>query len=190
MADTGEVTRLLGAFRDGNREAFDRLVPLIYEDLRRIARSRLRGARPGDTLDTTSLVNEAWLRLVDQTGAEWKDRDHFLCVCARAMRQVVVSNARRRSAAKRGGSDAKATLDENRISGPSEPEPVLELDRALERLAERDEALARVVECRHFAGMTGDETARALGLSARTVERHWVRARAWLREDLGGDIRS
>lgn len=188
MAETGEITRLLGAFRDGDREAFDRLVPLVYDDLRRIARARLSGARPGDTLDTTSLVNEAWLRLAQQSHANWKDREHFLRVCARAMRQIVLSNARRRATSKRGSGKRAVTLDEERIPGPQRAEQVIALDRALDRLAARSERLARVVECRHFAGMTGDETARALGISARTIERDWIRARAWLREDLRSDL--
>lgn len=189
MADTREVNELLAALRDGNREAFDRVVDLVYQDLRRIARASLRGAGPGDTLQTTSLVNEAWLRLRKHHGAGWQDRDHFLRVCARAMRQIVVSGARRRAAGKRGGGQRPVTLDEQQLPGPEQAEAVLALDGALDRLARHNERLARVVECRHFAGMSADETGRALGISGRTVDRDWIRASAWLREALAEEGR-
>jgi RNA polymerase sigma factor (TIGR02999 family) len=186
VADAGEVTQLLLAFREGDREAFARLVPLIYDDLRRIARSHLRRSGGGRTLNTTGLVHEAYLRLVDRTRANWEDRNHFLSVCAVAMRQIVISDARRRAAAKRGGGDRQVTLDEGRISADRDAEWLLALDRALDRLAERHERLARVIECRYFAGLTEQETADALGASLRTIQRDWTRARAWLREELGG----
>lgn len=186
MADPGDVTRLLDAYRGGDREAFDRLVPLLYDDLRRIARAHLRGGRGGRTLETTGLVHEAWLRLADHTRAAWQDRSHFLAVCAVAMRQIVISDARRRQAAKRGGGERQVTLDEGKVSGGDDAEQLLALDRALDRLADRDGRLARVVECRFFAGLTEQETAEALGASLRTVQRDWTRARAWLREELGG----
>ena len=117
MANPGEVTQLLVAFREGNREAFDRLVPLIYDDLRRIARAHLKRAGGDRTLNTTGLVHEAYLRLVDQSQAQWEDRNHFLAVCAVAMRQIVISDARRRAAAKRGGGEKQVTLDEGQVSG-------------------------------------------------------------------------
>ncbi|HXV75964.1 MAG TPA: sigma-70 family RNA polymerase sigma factor [Candidatus Polarisedimenticolaceae bacterium] len=186
MSDPGEVTRLLVAYREGDREAFDRLVPLVYQDLRRIARAHLRRMRAGHTLDTTGLVHEAYLRMVDQTRAEWVDRQHFLSVCARAMRQIVVSNARRHGAAKRGGGDRRVTLDEERIAEARRAEWLVALDRALERLGSHNERLVRVVECRYFAGLSEQETAAALDSSLRTVQRDWTRARAWLREELGG----
>jgi RNA polymerase sigma factor (TIGR02999 family) len=186
VSGPGEVTRLLVAIQKGDRDAFDRLVVLVYDDLRRIARSRLRGRRSGDTLDTTALVHEAWLRLAPATRTEWSSREHFFCVAARAMRQIVVSNARRHLATKRGGGERAVTLETGRVASDTDLQGIVDLGLALDRLAMHDETLARVVECRHFAGMTGEETARALGLSERTVERHWVRARAWLRKDLGG----
>ncbi len=170
MAQDGEITSLLDAYRKGDRDAFDRLVPLVYSDLRRIARAKLRGAHPDQTLGATSLIHEAWVRLADRTGAVWQDRNHFLCVCARAMRQIVVSNARRKNAIKRGGEQRDVTFDEEQISGAGSDDEILDLDRALERLAEREERLARVVECLHFAGMTAAEAAEALGVSSRTVE--------------------
>ena len=186
MADPGEVTRLLVAYRDGDQNAFERLVPMVYDDLRRIARAHLRRKRAGHTLNTTVLVHEAYLRLVDQSHANFEDRQHFLSVCARAMRQIIISNARKHAAAKRGGGEKRVVLDEDRLGGGQDAEWLLSLDRALERLGERDERLARVVECRYFAGLNEEETAQALGTSLRTVQRDWMRARAWLREDLGG----
>ena len=187
MSQAGDVTQLLFAFREGDREAFDRLVPLVYTDLRRIARAHLRGGKSGQTLNTTGLVHEAYLRMVDQTKAQWEDRNHFLAVCAVAMRQIVISNARRRAAAKRGGDEQRVTLDEGRVSEDRDATWLLELDRALDKLAEHNERLARVVECRYFAGLTEVETAEATGSTLRTVQRDWTRARAWLREELGGD---
>jgi RNA polymerase sigma factor (TIGR02999 family) len=181
-----DVTELLIAHRDGSPDAFDRLVPLVYEDLRRIARIQLRRVRGGDTLDTGALVNEAYLRLVDQTRASWRDRGHFFAVAAIAMRQIVVDHARRRTRLKRGGDKAIVPLDEANEPGSREAAHVLEVDLALKKLAARDERLARVVECRYFAGLTEEETAAALGVSIRTAQREWFKARAWLRSELGG----
>jgi RNA polymerase sigma-70 factor (ECF subfamily) len=187
MADTGEVTRLLLAHRRGDAAAMDDLLPMVYDDLRRIARAHLRRIRGGGTLNATGLVHEVYLRLVDQTQVGWEDRQHFLSVCARAMRQIVISNARRHAAAKRGGGDQRVTFDEEQISDSQQAKWLLSLDQALDRLATKNERLARVVECRYFAGLSEQETADALGASLRTVQRDWKRARAWLREDLGGD---
>ena len=131
-------------------------------------------------------MHEAYLRLVDQTRAQWEDRNHFLAVCAVAMRQIVISNARRRAAAKRGGDEQRVTFDEERTPQDGDAEWLLALDRALNRLAQHNERLARVVECRYFAGLTEAETAEATGSTLRTVQRDWTRARAWLREELGG----
>jgi RNA polymerase sigma factor (TIGR02999 family) len=180
----GDVTQLLVAFRGGDRGAFDRLVPLVYADLRRIARSHLRRAAGGQTLNTTGLVHEAYIRMVDQDQANWEDRNHFLSVCAVAMRQIVISNARKRAAAKRGGGEKQVTLEEGKVRDDCNAEWLLALDRALDRLAAHSERLARVVECRYFAGLSAQETAEALSTSLRTVERDWTRARAWLREAL------
>jgi len=185
MTDGGDVTRLLHAYGEGDREAFDRLVPLVYDDLQRIARAQLRGRKPGQTLDTAGLVHDAYLRLVDQTKADFQDRQHFLAVCAKAMRQIVISNARRKNAAKRGGGDRPATLNEDLHGDAGRDEWLLALDEALERLAKRDERLGKVVECRFFAGYTEQETAEVLGASLRTVQRDWMRAKAWLREEMG-----
>lgn len=187
MPESGDVTRLLRAFRGGDRAALDRLVPLVYEDLRRIARAHVSRGPAGSTLQATSLINEAYLRLVDQTKAHFEDREHFFAVCARAMRQIVISNARRHAAQKRGGGEAYVTWDDGVARAPEKPEWWMRLDEALDRLATRDERLARVVECRYFVGLTEEETASALGQSLRTVQRDWQRARAWLRVDMDED---
>ena len=184
MSQPADVTQLLVAYGQGDRQAFDQLLPMVYEDLRRIARRQLR-SRPGQTLDTTSLVHESYLKMVDQRKADWQNRVHFLAVAARAMRQVIISHARRRGAAKRGAGGVRETLDEGRIAVAEQAEQLLALDQALDRLGERDERLVRVVECRFFAGLSEDETAAALGVSLRTVQRDWMRARVWLRESLG-----
>jgi RNA polymerase sigma factor (TIGR02999 family) len=186
------ITDLLAAHRDGDAEALSRLVPIVYEDLRKIARRQLRGARPGQTLDTTALVHEAYLRLVDQTRTPWNDRAHFFAVAARAMRHILVDYARNRSAAKRGGGIPPLPLDEGREGAASavDAETLLAIDRALETLSKLDPRLPQVVECRFFAGLTEDETAEALGVSLRTVQRDWMRARAWLREELGAEPHS
>lgn len=189
MAGSGDVTQLLHAFRDGDRAAFDRLIPLVYDDLRRIARAHAARGPSGHTLQATSLVNEAYLRLVDQTQARLEDREHFFAVCACAMRQIVISNARRHAAQKRGGGAPDVTWDDGVARAPEKPEWWIELDQALDRLAERDPRLARVVEVRYFVGLTEEETAEALGQSLRTVQRDWQRARAWLRDDMRDDER-
>lgn len=188
MENRGQVTQLLHAYAGGDRDALDRLLPLLYYDLRRIAAAHVRRGPSNHTLNPTGLVHEAYLRLVDQTRAGYEDRQHFLSVCARAMRQIVISNARKHAAAKRGGADQRVTLDEGVAAAPERAEWLLELDRALERLGARNERLARVVECRYFAGYSEAETAEALGSSLRTVQRDWMRARAWLREELGDAV--
>ena len=184
LAEPGEITQLLKAYDEGDRTAFDRLVPLVYDDLRRLARRHLRRGPRGRTLDTTGLVHEAYLKLAGSPGLRVKDRGHFMAVTACAMRQVIVSRARARLAAKRGGGEVPAVLDEERVGvGPS-AEWLIDLDRALAGLRERDEQLARVFECRYFAGLSEEETAQTLGVSLRTAQRGWMRARAWLRATL------
>jgi RNA polymerase sigma factor (TIGR02999 family) len=184
MEKSGDVTELLLAYRGGDREAFDRLVPLVYEDLRRIARRQLGRGNPDRVLDTTSLVHESYLKLVDGGRVDWQDRAHFLGVASRAMRQVVIGYARRRGAAKRGGGSHQTTLDDGHIAIDSQAEWLLGLDEALVRLGEKSPRLARIVECRFFAGLSEEETASALGVSLRTAQRDWMRARAWLQEEL------
>lgn len=181
-----EITRLLQQHHGGDRAAFDALVPLVYERLRAIARGQLSRAGQRDrTLGTTGLVQEAYLQLVDEHGVDWQDRGHFYAICARAMRRILVDAARRRHAAKRGGGVVDVTLQPDLVAIDSDADHVLAVDRALDGLAAFNERLARVVECRYLAGLTEEETAQALGSSLRTVQRDWMRARAWLLQALG-----
>ena len=183
QSEPSEVTRLLRECAGGRNEAFDDLIEVVYGDLRRIARRSLRGERSGHTLDTTALVHEAYLKLVPQAEASWRDRAHFFAVASRVIRHVLIDYARRRNADKRDGG-IRVPLRENMM--PSEPEGVdlVALDEALERLGARDERLVRIVECRFFGGMTIEETATALDISPRTVDRGWARARTYLYRDL------
>jgi RNA polymerase sigma factor (TIGR02999 family) len=185
MAGSGSVTELLIAYRDGDRGAFDRLVPLLYDDLRKIARAQLRRGRPGATLGTTVLVHEVYLKMADQQRLDARDRGHFLAISAHAMRQVIADYARRRTAAKRGGHSDPLPLDEAPELADREARWLLEVDQAQERLSARNPRMAQVVECRFFAGYSEEETAEALDTSLRTVQRDWMRARAWLKEELG-----
>ena len=167
------------------------LVPIVYEELRRIARRHLRAEREGHTLTTSALVHEAYLKLADQTRAEWNDHAHFLAVAAQAMRRVLIDYARQHHAAKRGGDRQRVTLESGVIGpGPDRAESLVALDDALTRLAKLDERQARVVECRFFAGMTEEETARVLGVTARTVRRDWVKAKAWLYGEISDHLSS
>ena len=180
-----DITQLLKAHGEGNAEALDQLVPLVYDDLRRIARVQLRRRRGAETLDTAGLVNEAYMRLVDQSQATWNSRGHFFAVSSIAMRQIVVDHARRRARVKRGGDQGFVPLDEARDQASDDAERILEVDLALQKLAGVDPRLAKVVECRYFAGLSESETALALGVSVRTAQREWYKARAWLRSELG-----
>ena len=179
-----DLTRLLAAHREGDRDAFGRLLPLVYRDLQRLAKRQLGHRRPGQTLDTTSLVHEAYLKLVDSDQSAWQDRGHFFAVASIAMRQIVIDYARQSQAKKRGGEQRALGLDGVEIAIDEQADTLLAIDRALQRLHEIDERLPRVVECRFFTGLTEEETAEALGVSTRTVERDWKRARAWLRREL------
>ena len=180
-----DVTELLLAHGEGRTGAFDQLLPLVYHDLRRLARAQLRRRAPGATLDTTGLVHEAYLKLVDQSRASWRDRGHFFAVSAMAMRHILVDHARRRTRHKRGGEASVLPLDEARVAIARDAEQLVALDLALQRLQQVDERLVRVVECRYFAGYSEQETAEALGVSLRTAQRDWLKARAWLRRELG-----
>jgi RNA polymerase sigma factor (TIGR02999 family) len=181
-----DLTALLAAHAEGQADALDKLVPLVYHDLRRMARGHLRRRRPDDSLNTTGLVHEVYLRLVDQSRATWRDRGHFFAVSAMAMRQIVIDHARRRVRLKRGGDQVMVSLDDAPDPAAREADQVLAIDQALQGLAAIDARLARVVECRYFAGLTEEETAAALQVSVRTAQREWFKARAWLREALGG----
>ena len=164
----------------------DRLLPLVYDELRRIAHRQLGRERTGHTLSTTALVHEAYLRLVDQTRARWVDRAHFFAVAAGVMRRILVDYARRFRAAKRGGDAQRVDLDLAEVSLEERSEMVINLDEALGRLAELNPRLSQVVEYRFFGGMTEEETAEALGVTDRTVRRDWIKAKAWLSRELQG----
>lgn len=187
----GEITGLLAAARQGDGDAASRLMSLVYDELRVMARRQLRGRRPGQTLTTTALVHEVYLKLVDQDGVPWQDRSHFFSVAALAMRHILVDSARRRVAKKRGGEEVRIEFDELRLAG-GEPDAearaveVLAIDRALTSLAVLNERLSQLVELRFFAGLTEEEAAEAMGTSERTVRRDWRKARAFLFQALGG----
>lgn len=177
------LTTLLADLRAGRREAFDQLYPRVYEELRAISRRQL-ARRGGDSmLGTTALVNELYLKLAEQTSVQWRDRSHFFAVASIAMRQILVDRARERLAAKRGGSLERTTLDDV-PAAETQAEEVLALDEALQQLEALDQRLARVVECRFFGGLNEEETAEALGITARTVRRDWTKARALLAAEL------
>jgi RNA polymerase sigma factor (TIGR02999 family) len=182
--DSYRVEELLRAVRGGDRSAFDELFPLIYDTLRRMAHWKLTRERTGHTLLTTDLVHEAYLKLVQLDRIDWKGRAHFFGVCAPVMRQVLISHARARNAAKRGSGAAKVPLADAMAVADERPGDLLALDDALLRLAELSPRQARVVEARYFAGRTVEETAMALELSPATVKREWTAARAWLNREL------
>jgi RNA polymerase sigma factor (TIGR02999 family) len=180
------ITELLADLRGGRREAFDQLLPLVYHELRRAARREL-AVRPSDTLSTTALVHELYLKFSRAQRADWRNRSHFLSVAAVAMRHILVDRARRRTADKRGGPQRQVTLEDNLIGTDTQAESLLELHEALDQLALIDERLARVVECRFFGGMTEQETAEALGVTERTIRRDWIKARGLLYQALGAE---
>ena len=183
--DTGKAHHdLLEALRSGHREALDRITVLVYDELREIAHRHRRARGEISTLATTAVVHEAYLKLVDQTRARWNDRAHFLALAAVAMRHILADRAKARVAAKRGGKQPRITLDEDMIASDDEPGALLQIDEALRRLDRVDARLARVVEYRFFGGMTNEEIAESLGVTVRTVERDWVKARMLLRDDL------
>ena len=175
---------VLTALRSGSHESIDGLVPLLYRELRLIAHRRLAAVARGGTLSTTALVHEAYLKLVDQSQAGWRDRAHFLALASLAMRHVLVDRAKARGALKRSGARRRISLDEEEIGVDDQPEAFLDLDEAMNRLAELEPRLARVVECRFFGGLTEDEIAAALGVTVRTVQRDWTKARMLLQRAL------
>jgi RNA polymerase sigma factor (TIGR02999 family) len=175
-------TDVLTELRSSTRDSLDRVVALTDAELRAIAHRRLAGRDPAGTLSTTALVHEAYLKLVDQSRAGWQDLAHFRAVASLAMRHILVDRARERCAVKRGGpARRQVTLDDDAMSADDQREALLQLNEALERLAAREPRLARVVDCRFFGGLTEEETANALGLTTRTVQRDWVKARVLLR---------
>jgi len=182
-----DVTRILAAIEQGDPRAADQLLPLIYDELRKLAAKELAQEKPGQTLQATALVHEAYLRLVGAEKEEdWDSRGHFFAAAAEAMRRILVENARRKKSLKRGGGLARAALDERQIPEPEIREDLLALDGALTRLAAVDKTAADLVQLRYFAGLTLSEAAEILGVSPRTAGRCWSYARAWLRQEIEG----
>jgi RNA polymerase sigma factor (TIGR02999 family) len=184
---SSDVTELLIEWSEGDREAMDRLMPLVYAELRRMALRYLQRERRGHTLQPTALVHEAYLKIVDQKRVQWQNRAHFFAIAAQAMRRILVDHARTKLATKRGGEEQKISLDEGTIDIRDErASSMIALDDALRRLAETDPEKSRVVELRYFGGLSIEETAHALGNSTATVTRHWRLAKAWLYQELTG----
>ena len=187
---TEDITQLLLKWRSGDASALEQLIPLVYNELRRLARQCMRNERAGHTLQTTALVNEAYLRLVKSSRVEWHDRAHFFAVAAQLMRRVLVDEARRRQFQKRGGTFTHLSLDENVLPPPQQREiDLLALDQALERLAQFAPRKCKVVEMRFFGGLSIDQTSTALGVSVDIVKREWRTAKLWLFEELNGNTR-
>ena len=184
-----ELTRILSALSQGDPTAASQLLPLVYDELRRLAAHKLAHENPGHTLQPTALVHEAYLRLVDtdQQPVEWDGRGHFFAAAAEAMRRILVENARRKQGPQRGGGRARVDLDEGQLVAPEPREDLLALDEALTRLAATDPTAGRLVEMRYFGGLTVPEAAAVLGISPRTADRLWAYARAWLHQELEGD---
>jgi RNA polymerase sigma-70 factor, ECF subfamily len=176
---SADATQLLRAWREGDRSALDRLTPIVYQDLRRLARRHLLGERSGHTLQTTELVNEAYMRLVDYRRMQWQDRAHFFAISAQLMRRILVEHARRHNL-KRGGGVQLVPLDQAAVVGAGRPRDLVALDEAMNELARIDPRKAQVVELRFFGGLSVEEAAEALGISSVTVMRDWSTAKAWL----------
>ncbi|WP_149497417.1 sigma-70 family RNA polymerase sigma factor [Roseiconus lacunae] len=183
-----DVTKILSDIERGDRAAASELLPLVYEELRRLAASRMNQERSGQTLQPTALVHEVFLKLVGDDSQRWDGRGHFFAAAAEAMRRILIDNARRKGRVKRGGDFQRQELNDNvSVDQSSSNDDLLILDEALTKLATEDEQLAKLVELRYFTGLTIDETAEVLGVSPRTTKRNWAYARAWLQREMGGD---
>src|SRR3954468_11972594 len=186
-----EVTRVLSAIEQGDAHAAEQLLPLVYDELRQLAAQKLGQEKPGQTLEATALVHEAYLRLIGNGEVlQWDNRRHFFAAAAEAMRRILVENARRKQSHKHGGGRRRQDLDAEAIVAPEPNLDLLALDAALHRLAQHDPLKAKLVELRYFAGLTGDQAAAVLGLSASSADRLWVFTRAWLRRELGFGVES
>src|SRR5215467_6882455 len=182
-----EVTQLLGAWSGGDQAALEKLFPLLQPELHRLAHHYMSRERAGHTLQTTAILNEAYLRLVENTQPPWQNRTHFVAAAAQLMRRIMVDHARERHSLKRGGGAQRVTLDEAAWVTERRSEELLALDEALEKLAAQDARKSQIVELRYFGGLTVEETAEFLKLSQRTVEREWTMAKAWLYRELSGE---
>ncbi len=181
-----EITQLLAAWREGNQAALDELYPLVYDELHRLARRYMSRERRGHTLQTTALINEAYVRLVDQRNVQWANRSHFFAISAQIMRRILIDHARRHAYAKRGGGARQVSLDETATIAQGDFSEFLRLDEALKSLAELDPRRSQVVELRYFGGLNNEEIAGVLKISENTVIRDWNMARAWLHSQLTG----
>jgi RNA polymerase sigma factor (TIGR02999 family) len=180
-----DVTRILSAIEQGDGAAAEKLLPLVYHELRRLAAQRLSNERPGQTLQPTALVHEAYIRLVDVEYVQrWKSRGHFFAAAAEAMRRLLIENARRRKAQKRGSGWQRQELEV--VAAPEPDDQLLALDEALQKLSEIEPSKAKLVELRYFAGLTSEQAAEVLGISPTTADRHWAYARAWLQTEIRG----
>ncbi len=186
MPTPSEVTRTFLRWREGDGSALEALLPLVYDEMRRLAGSYLRNEREGHTLQPTALAHEAYLRLIDQRSVTWQNRAHFMGLAAQAMRRILADHARRRGALKRGGDVPRVSLDDHDVAADSREVEIQELDTALEDLAKLEPRQARVVEMRFFGGLSIDEAAEVIGVSPATVKRDWTLARAWLFRELRG----
>ena len=184
VTESGDITRLLTGLAGGERASMDRVFALVYEELHRVAHLHLRSERADHTLDTTALVHEAYLRLAEVDGIEWRSRAHFFAVASRAMRRILINHAEARNAQKRSGRWQRVELGPNQAVEADDSDTLLALDRALTRLEALEPRQCRVVECRYFAGLSIEETAAALETSPATVKRDWTMARAWLNREL------
>lgn len=184
MSATQELTRNLIEWRNGNEAAIEKILPVVYDELRRTARRNLRRERSEISIQTIELINEAYLKLVDQRESDWQNRAHFFAVAAKVMRNVLVDHARARQFAKRGGGVRKLTTDEIHIASPEPDVNVVDLHEALNALSAFDERKGRIVELRYFGGLSVEETAEVLGISGITVKREWLKAKAWLYQAL------
>jgi RNA polymerase sigma factor (TIGR02999 family) len=186
IAPQHEITQLLAQWREGNQSALDELYPLVYDELHRLARRYMSRERKGHTLQTTALINEAYVRLVDQKNVPWANRSHFFAISAQIMRRILIDHARRHRYAKRGGGAQQVSLEEAAIVVPDQSGELLRLDEALKSLAEMDPRRSQVVELRYFGGLNNEEIAGVLQISENTVTRDWNMARAWLYQQLTG----
>jgi RNA polymerase sigma-70 factor, ECF subfamily len=187
MNDKTQITDWLERISAGDRCAVDLLLPVVYDELRRLAESQLRLERGDHTLQATALVHEAYMRLIDQRNVAWRNRAHFMAVAAQAIRRILVDHARARSSAKRGGGRARISLDSQLLYDDTQATDLLALDESLERLKQQHPDKARVVELRFFGGLKNEDVAEVLNVTTRTVERHWQFARAWLFREVAGD---
>lgn len=187
MSDSENITLLLNRWNDGNDNALDELLPIVYSELRRIARNQMRWQASGHTLQTTELIHEAYLKLSKQDEHKWNNREHFFGVAAKAMRHILVDYARKKNREKRGGNQIQVTLDDQSAADSNQSVQIIALDEALQKLAETDKRKVEIVEMKYFGGMTFDEISNALDVSTKTIQRDWRFARMWLLREIQGD---